>query len=78
MCVCLKCDRKKYKPQGAFYLAFDDEDKGNAEKYTFCKAGYWKNGKMLEEFKDCKKFKKQPNFRYVSEWGRRYPKNVKN
>ncbi len=76
MCKCLTCDRKKYQPQGAFYIAFDDKETKKAEDYTFCKAGYWKNGKMLKELESCKKFKKQPDFRYVSEWGRRY-KNAK-
>ncbi len=74
MSVCLECDRRKYKPMGAFYLAFDDKEIDKAEKYTFCKAGYWENGRMPIEKESCKKEKLKTDFRYKSEWHRRQKK----
>ena len=75
MCICLKCDRKKYKPIGAFYLAFVDEETKKAEEHTFCQAGYWKNGKIPFEKGQCRKNKEKEDFSHESEWRRRC-KNV--
>lgn len=70
MCICYKCDRKRYKPMGAFYLAFDDDENHIAEYFTFCQAGIWENGKIPEK-KECKKMKEVKDFTYQTQWYRR-------